>query len=433
MAFGNKFGTLNGIPEYFIKGITFGGSSPDDMFFMDYQRYSGAILPNIIGDVTTVANNMVLPDQFFIDDIKAKTITTRDPYDDGAIEYEPVAITTKAQSWSYTGNYSYAKFPVQKTLMLDQISLGSWSMNVNKEILDSLSIATDQQIFGTFAGKKVVEKTINQYDDISIGRGRVDGSKEELKALPTTRIIPIDWAEGKDDEAPDGDTVAGQQLTEAKIRAVSKALGATGASGEKILIVPSSLMPSITHDSRAWDKNNALFLQPIIHRVQAIMVHDVLIIGVPDNHFPGQYDDTISTWYQTNSAHMIGDYNGAAEVVFGGLGSYATNHPENLRVAYGYGFVRNRSIRWAEYVNILSNGASQDAEINAAYQMANPGAGLIRPPVAPGMRLAPYIEYGKFGETVEVLYKNMYGWARTHDENVCLVELNCGFKPATHA
>ena len=76
---------------------------------------------------------------------------------------------------------------------------------------------------------------------------------------------------------------------------------------------------------------------------------------------------------------------------------------------------------------------SMEDAVNAAYQMANPGAGLIRPPVAPGMRLAPYIEYGKFGETVEVLYKNMYGWARTHDENVCLVELNCGFKPATHA
>lgn len=430
MAFGNNFNSIRGIPEYFLKGITFGGGEPDDLFMLDYQRYSGAILPNIIGKVSSVLNNMMLPDTFLLKDISAKTITTRDPYG-GQIEYEPVQIETDAVSWSYTGNYICASFPVDRTAALDYISMGEWSAGVNQDILNAISVATDQQVFGAFLGSKPAVKNINMYEDISIKSGIVE-QKEKLTPLPMTRYIPIDWDLGKDEKAPAGNTFAGQQLTEAKIRAVSKALGATGASGEKILIVPASLMTSLTYDARAWDKNNAMFLQPVIHRVQYIMVHDVLVVGVPDNHFPTQFDEGTSTWYQTRKAHLLDDLGGTATNVFGGLPVYETNNPQDLRVTYGYGFIRNRSIKWAEYVNIASGGASQDAEINRAYQSANPGAGLIRPPVAPGMRLAPKIEYGDFGEEVKILYKNMYGWARTHDENVCIVELNCGYKPATH-
>lgn len=414
MAFGDNKASFNGIPAYFVQGTII---DPEDAFYSDYVRYSGAILPNLIGDPISVTDDIVLPEHFYLDDVKAKRLTSRD-FIGGENELEPVQLQAHTKSWSYCGNYVLYKLDVKKTQRLDRMYNGTWSRTVDLALLDALACATDQQVISAFVGKAPKEKSISMYDDIAIGLGQTD-YKADLQALPLKRYIPIDWAVDKDDKAPAGDTLAGQQLTEAKIRAVSRSLGATGASGQKILVVPASLMPTLTHDSRAWDKNNAMFIQDVIHRTQQIMVHDVLVVGVPDNHFPGILDSKQDCWYETNTAHMYGDGNGADGLTYRNLPMYNTNNPNQLRVTYAYGFIRNKAIKWAEYVDVLSSGSAQDEALGRAP--------------APGLRVAPYIEPGRLGMSFELLYKNQYGWARIHDENIVVVELNAGSYPATHA
>lgn len=399
------------IGKFLTRGIVL---ETDD--YRKYKKHGGALMPNLIDN-----HIMKVPPQedphvlFMLTDIAAHFYHLDEA---GAAEPEQSADDSAC---SLVGLRIEGEFTMDNNEKANNVSgLDLWRCileNCMIEMMEVLRMEFDhlciQNLLGQMHETKHEVNVENKFAKFNFEAIKdMYNVGEDSSPRSLTRYIPVNATHPLYKDGYKANSLAAEKLTVGKVALASDALGRV--YGQKILIVPQQYVIDLALERNVLNPesriSDALALSPDI--TMYILLFDVIVIGIPNMHFPPNLGN--------GKAHWVNEDNGGGDVKM-----LTTNAAieKNAKVDYGIMFIAGgKSLKIAEEVN----PATPSRKIDGNQGMMS-GQQVYDSQNLPTRLIPLFAPVGIGGEGYRVRLNQIYWFSRPRLENVVAIELNPGF------
>lgn len=399
------------IEEFLNTGVVLDTGS-----YYKYKVAGGALVPNLIAPLEKCPIGRP-PYHFFMPhDVTAEVFNT---HGDGAEDkFNPIDMSMDRAYWSDVGIRIDAQFLMRDMMLVEDVLQVGVMQSTMIRMMDAMRRQLDhlciQNLIGRMPATLRDVNVIKEFSEFNFGsiEGRYNRATK-YEELPLTRYIPVNATYPYYEDGAESNTLQAEGLTVGKIMLGADAL--SSIPGQKILLVKQKYMNQLSVETNIINTNSTmsekLNLNADITTYQS--VGGVLVIGIPDAHFPN---------VTYNKAHWVNANNA------GGAIDMLTTDGANEKVVdaldYGIMFIANgESLRIGEESPLYSPSSVSDNQYSAPQIGALDEAGLPTT-IAPQTKWEGFGNMGLPGSKLKIRFEQIYWFSRPRENNIVVIELN---------
>lgn len=383
--------------------------------YRKYKVAGGATVPNLISPLVKCPIGRPPFHYYMPNDLKAEVYNASD---EGAEEkFNPVSMTVDRANWSDIGIKIDAKFNMRTMSIIQEEFRVNTVQRRLVQMLDAMRRQLDHLCIQNLIGK--LPETLKNVDILAefqaFNMGTINDRYNRAttyKALPLTRYIPVNATYPHYAEGPQANTIQAEKLTIGKIMLAAEHLSDT--PGQPILIVKRKYMYGLSVEKNVINTNTTiasdLNLNAEITTYQS--VGGVLVIGIPDAHFPD---------LSSGVAHWVDADNGGGAIHM--LTTDSANEKNVSALDYGIMFMGGGESLAIGEESSLYAPTNVDDGFNATNSSINLNDN------AP-MSLSPQYKWLGMsspdvpGTELLVRFSQIYWFSRPRNNNIVVIELN---------